>query len=92
MMIINQDVYEKIEKYTKSKYNGIFKDDGWLNDEEPSYLISDEANLNMIEDLIYEIEHWKEQYEDLKQEIEENYQQKPFNPYEEYGISESDFH
>ena len=55
MMIISQDVYETIEKYTKCRYDGIFKDEGWLNDEEPSYLISDEANVNMLEDLVYEI-------------------------------------
>jgi len=92
MILIDQETYEKVNKYTGVDYKGNFKKDGWCGTDEPNYMVSDDSILGMLEDLIWEIEHWKEKYEDLKQEVEENYQQKPFNPYEEYGINENDFH
>lgn len=46
----------------------------------------------IIDDLLYEIDHLQEKYKDLEKDIEENYELKPFNPYEEYGVSEKDFY
>ena len=48
--------------------------------------------LSVIEDLSWEIEHYKEEIKDLKRDINENYELKKFDPYEEYGISEYMFH
>lgn len=53
-------------------------------------LVSIEELLGVIEDLGDELEHWKEKYEDLEQDLQDNY--KPISHFEEYGISESDFH
>lgn len=40
----------------------------------------------LIKDLIVEYDKLKEEYEESKEE------QPPFNPYEEYDVSESNFH
>jgi len=46
--------------------------------------------LNVVEELDSEIERLKEEIEDIKKDVEDNY--KPISHYDEYGISESDFH
>lgn len=43
---------------------------------------------NIIKDLISEYHKLEEEFEDYK----ENQQQEPFNPYDEYDVSEKDFH
>lgn len=50
-----------------------------------------EELFGVIETLIYTANDWKEKYQDLETDLEENYELKPFDPYEEYGISQSDF-
>lgn len=47
---------------------------------------------NKIEQLKDDVEHWKDEYNRLQRDLEENYVEKPFDPYSEYGISERDFH
>lgn len=47
--------------------------------------------LDTIRELQCDVEHWKEEYNELKQNLEENYVRKEENPYTEYGISERDF-
>lgn len=44
-----------------------------------------------LEDMLYEYKHKEEELEDLKQDIDNNYELKRINLYEEYGISEKDF-
>ncbi len=53
-------------------------------------LISINDLLGIIQDLYYENERIKEEFEDFKRQVEDNY--KPLSPYELYGISERDFH
>ena len=53
-------------------------------------LISVEELLCIIEDLMGEIDHWKDEYEDLSTYADE-YCIDTYNPYDEYGISQSDF-
>lgn len=92
MILIDQELYEKISKYTGTDYEGNFKKDGWCGTDEPNYIVSDDSILAMLEDLIWEIEHWKEKYEDLQEDVKENYEIKKFNPYNKYGVSPQDFH
>lgn len=47
--------------------------------------------LNIFLDLLDKIDHQKEEYKELEQDLRENYKPIPFNPYEEYGVSEKDF-
>lgn len=77
---IDEDLKTKIEKITITDYD--FKG---------NYLPS-ESIVSIFEDLICEINRLEEKYKDLEQDIEENYELKSFNPYEEYGISERDFY
>ena len=92
MILIDQELYEIINKFTGVDYEGNFKKDGWYGTDEPNYIVSDDSILAMLEDLIWEIEHLKEKYEDLQEDVKENYEIKKFNPYNEYGVSPQDFH
>lgn len=47
---------------------------------------------SMLGDLLREYENLKDEFEDYQIKINEEYELKKINPYEEYGISESDFH
>lgn len=56
------------------------------------------GNLVPVDSLIYalldmltEYTNKQEEIEDLKQDIEDNYEPKKIDPYEEYGISMNDF-
>lgn len=91
MMLIEQDIYEKVKGYTGVDYKGSFKEDGWCGTEEPNYMVSNDSTICMLEDLIWEIEHWKEKYEDLKEDVESNYEHKKIDPYDYYGISRNAF-
>lgn len=46
----------------------------------------------MIRDLLWEVDNLEEKITDLERDIEDNYEPRRFNPYEEYGVSESMFH
>ena len=73
-----------------------------MNNVMEEYVIFDEKDEQLIElfgsnqvqvrDLIDEIYTLLEKNEELETKIEDEYEPKKINPYEEYGISESDFH
>lgn len=50
-----------------------------------------EELFGVIETLMYAVDDWKFKYEELENDLEENYELKSFDPYDEYGISQSDF-
>lgn len=50
-----------------------------------------ESLMSCIDDLLTEIEKLQEKVKDLENDIENNYELKNINPYEEYGVSEKDF-
>lgn len=50
-----------------------------------------ESMMCIVEDLLLEIVHLKECIEDMEQDIENNYELKNFDPYDEYGVSRNDF-
>ena len=52
-------------------------------------IISINDLISVIEDLDDEVDNWKEKYEDLEQDLHDNY--KPISHSEMYGISDSDF-
>lgn len=76
---MNEDIYINLKNTNQ-----------WIQKYFDRDLVSIEELLGAIEDLGDEIEHWKEKYEDLEQDLQDNY--KPISHFEEYGISESDFH
>ena len=60
-----------------------------LEDLKDTDFISIEELFSLAEDLKCERDAWKEKYEDEIEQREEFY--KPKNPYEVYGLNESDF-
>ena len=71
-MIIKKEVLDKVSKETVTRYDEV------LVKKEEYYYVPEENIEPMLEDLLFEIEHWKEQYEDLKQDLEENYKHIPY--------------
>lgn len=68
--------------------------ESWLHDIENfknKDLVSIEDLLGCIEDLYDENLTLKEQTEDLKEDIKENYEPKEQDPYDYYGVSKEDF-
>lgn len=55
-------------------------------------LIPVDSLMAALEDMLYEYHHKEEELEDLQNDIENNYELKRFDPYEEYGVSERDFY
>lgn len=53
--------------------------------------LSEDDALDIIEELVSELEHKEEELSDLQNDIENNYELKRIDPYEEYGVSERDF-
>ena len=76
---LDEELKEKIEKITDVDYD--FKGE---------YMPS-ESIEPMLKDLIYEIDKLEEKINDIQQDIENNYELKKYDPYEEYGLSERDF-
>lgn len=71
-MLIEKELYERINKETITDYEGV------LVKKEEYYYVEPDNIISMLEDLYYEIDHWKEQYEDLKRDLEENYKHIPY--------------
>lgn len=44
-----------------------------------------------LEDMLVQYHHIEEKLDDLQYEIDNNYELKRLDPYEEYGVSERDF-
>ena len=76
---IYKDDCNKIEKIISSRIDKIELD--------RTVLIKGEDMKSIMEDMIWAYENLKEEFEDYQ-----NNENQEFNPYEEYGISESDFH
>ena len=47
--------------------------------------------VSMVDELLTEIEKLQEKVEELEYDIDNNYELKRINPYEEYGVRECDF-
>ena len=54
-------------------------------------IVSIDELCGLVEELDYEIERLEEKIRDMQDDIEQYYEPKKFNPYEEYGINERDF-
>lgn len=54
-------------------------------------LVSVEDLLAMIEELDDQLSGLEDEYNDFKNDVEENYKLKDYDPYDEFGVSRSDF-
>lgn len=80
-------------KLSSSEYNALKKvEDITCSDYEiVGNFIPVDMLIGVIEDLLVEIDRLEEEKKDREQDIENNYELKETNFYEEYGISEEDF-
>ena len=74
------EMMEKIQKITETDYD--IKDD----------FINADNLIVALEDLFHQYNEKEHEIKELKNDIEQNYELKKFNPYEEYGVSEKDFY
>ena len=81
-MELDLELYEKICDITGTDYE-LAKGNG-------NYVLAYHDVDVMLRDLVCAYGVLEEQLEDLKQDIKDNY--KPISHWEEYGISEEDFH
>ena len=70
-------------------YIDMRKENAWIRKYFNSDLVSIEELLATIEDLDGEIEHWKEKYQDLEEDLRENYKPIPYS--EQVCVSDRDF-
>ena len=82
----NYEILEKASDITLVDY-GI----KWFDAENYEGYIDSEGLLSMIEDLTVEYHRKEEEIEELKQDIEDNYEPKKIDPYDYYGVSRNDF-
>ena len=54
-------------------------------------LVPVDSLIYALKDMLYEYHNKEEELEDLHQDIEDNYEPKKIDPYEEYGVSRNDF-
>lgn len=88
-MRVTPDNYETLKK--ASDITLVDYDIKWFDAENIDGYIDNEGLLEMIEDLLVEYHHKEEELEDLKRDIEDNYEPRKIDPYEEYGVSRYDF-
>lgn len=85
-MILDNDLVVKVSDATFTDYE-VSK----VNNEEEKIFISSDIVEAMLEDLVCEIEVLKEKYKDLQDDLENNYEKKEVDYYEEYGLNRNDF-
>lgn len=69
---IDKKLYDKIEKLTATSFGGFCRED--------EMLLKTEDLIEMLENLAIEVEIRQEQYDDLKQDLQDNY--RPLTPKE----------
>ena len=79
VIMSNKEILEKVVKITDVDYK--------LSD-----VFNDEYVLDIIADLVNAYERLKTEYDEYKEDIQENYELKKIDLYDEYGVSENDFH
>ena len=70
-------------------YIDMRKENEWIRKYFDKDLVSIDELLNCIEDLDGEVDHWKEKYEDLEEDLRDNYRPIPYS--EQVGVSDRDF-
>lgn len=85
-MKISKNLYDKVVKYTSTDYQPFIRAD------EDCYMLDEDRIISVIEDLLLEVSYRDEEIQDIKDDMNENYIPVRYNPYDEYGINEDDFH
>lgn len=83
----NYDTLQKVMDITDTDYEIT-----WRDAENIKGYIDQSEIVDMLNDLLKVIERLNVKYEEFEEDVRENYQPKPFDPWEEYGISPNEFH
>lgn len=75
--MLSEELEEKVIEITDVDYRG---------------MLTVEDIQNIIKDLICEYNRLKEKYEDLEEDLRQNYKPIDIDYYDYYGVSERDFH
>lgn len=70
-------------------YIDIRKENAWIRKYFNTDFVSIETLLATIEDLDGEVDHWKEKYQDLEEDLRDNYRPIPYA--EQVCVSDRDF-
>lgn len=81
---LNEKLYKRILEIGKSEYKRPIQTDNKV------YVNVDDI-YTMLQDLIDEYDHKKEEYDKLKSDIDNYYEMKKEDLYDEYGVSRNDF-
>ncbi len=84
-MELDLKLYEKICEITDVDYEMAKSNDG-------NYVLAYHDLDSLIKDLVCAYDVLKEELEDLKQDVKENYEPKKFDPWKEYALNPNDFH
>lgn len=74
-MIIDKEIYDKVCEITNGGYDPLIET-------EKEVLLSADSIMSMLQELMWKVDSLQEQYEDLEQDIEDNY--KPITKQEMY--------
>lgn len=85
-MYLELETYLRVQEETFTEYNNLAVDK-----EKEKVLVDSDTIEAMLEDLITELGVMKEKYQDLQEDLENNYEPKKVDYYEEYGLNRSDF-
>lgn len=88
-MRVDESNFEILKK--ASDITGVDYEIRWFDAENIEGYIDSEGLLTIIEDLIVCVHKKEEELEDLEEDIEARYELRKIDPYDEYGISRSDF-
>lgn len=85
-MYLELETYLRVQEETFTEYNNL------AVDKEKERVLVDSDTINaMLEDLITELGVMKEKYQDLQDDLNNNYEKKEVDYYEEYGLNRNDF-
>lgn len=81
---LNEKLYKRILEIGKSEYKKPIQADNKV------YVDVDDI-YTMLQDLVDEYDHKKEEYDKLKSDVDNYYEMKKEDLYEDYGVSRNDF-
>lgn len=81
---LNENLYKRILEIGESEYKRPIQADNKV------YVDVDDI-YTMLQDLVDEYDHKKEEYDKLKSDVDNYYEMKKEDLYEDYGVSRNDF-
>lgn len=81
---LEEKLYKKVLEISSFEYEVILQKDDKV-------YVNLESIYGMLEDLVDEYENKEEEYNDLKEDVENHYELKREDVYDEYGVSRNDF-